>query len=106
MLEKTLKTCDSLIKVDPDDVSPYRDRAFILLQLCRNREALKAIEQALTMDPYCSRSYYVKGLILEKLQHPEEALHAYKKATKLDPSDRNVIEARNTIQTKLDQKIL
>jgi tetratricopeptide (TPR) repeat protein/transglutaminase-like putative cysteine protease len=63
LLDRALADCDASLKLDPDNAATLDSRAFVLMRLGRDAEALSTYDAALKAFPKLPTSLYGRGLI-------------------------------------------
>ncbi|MHB8529741.1 MAG: tetratricopeptide repeat protein, partial [Caulobacteraceae bacterium] len=66
-LDRALADCEASLKLRPGDAATLDSRAFVLMRLGRNAEALTAYNAALAADPKEYNSLYGRGLVEARL---------------------------------------
>ncbi|MGC1301950.1 MAG: hypothetical protein WA840_06220, partial [Caulobacteraceae bacterium] len=82
-LDRALALCDASLKLKPNVSATLDSRAFVLLRLGRDAEALEGYNAALTVQPKEYNSLYGRGLVEARLGRAAASatdLHAALKA--------------------------
>jgi tetratricopeptide (TPR) repeat protein len=66
-LDSDLALCDASLKLEPQEAATLDSRAFVLMRLGRNAEALTAYDAALAAKPDLYESLYGRGLVEARL---------------------------------------
>ena len=72
-LDRALSACGASLRLRADDANTLDSRAFVLMRMGRNAEALAAYDAALAKDPKLSASLYGRGLVEARLGRGTEA---------------------------------
>jgi tetratricopeptide (TPR) repeat protein len=75
------------IKLKPDHVDAYFDRATALEHLGRDHDVLRSLDLALALKPNFTDAQIKRGNVLRRLSRSREALTAYQKALSADPDN-------------------
>jgi tetratricopeptide (TPR) repeat protein len=67
MLDRALADCDASLKLRPDDAATLDSRAFVLMRMGRNADALAAYNAALAANPKEYNSLYGRALVEARL---------------------------------------
>lgn len=80
---------DKHLESHPDSVIALNTKGWVLRELGRPEEALKAFDRAaLKMEPEYAYTWMSKGFTLNKLERYEDALAAYDRILELGPDDK------------------
>lgn len=71
-LEDALKDCDKAVELKPDCGACLDSRAFVLLQMGRNTEAVASYDRALALEPQEAMSLYGRGIAKLRLNLESE----------------------------------
>jgi tetratricopeptide (TPR) repeat protein len=78
---------NSLLRIQPRNLSALHARGILLARQGSLIEALNLFEQILREAPHVALFHQLKGDILVRLFRDEEAIHAYRKASELNPNN-------------------
>jgi tetratricopeptide (TPR) repeat protein len=84
-LDRALALCDASLKLRPNDAATLDSRAFVLMRLGRNAEALSAYDAALAANPAEYNSLYGRGLVEARLGRTDESARDIAAAVKGRP---------------------
>jgi tetratricopeptide (TPR) repeat protein len=87
-LDRALALCDASLKLRPGDAATLDSRAFVLMRLGRNAEALTAYHAALVAKPDEYNSLYGRGLVEARLGRVAESAQDIAAALKGRPQVR------------------
>ena len=79
----SLDAFNEAIKLDSQSLTPLIQKALVLMESGRFKEASETIENALKIDPSNSKAWYTKGLILIRQGNYENALKSLSVSTEL-----------------------
>ena len=85
--EEAVKSLDYAIKMNPNNIDYWIQKAEILLETEQTNESLSVIEKIIELNPNDARSWNNKGTVLAKLKRYKDAVLAYEKAITLKPND-------------------
>jgi len=85
--EETLKNCDELLKLNPNNIDNLRKKEFCLNMMHKYDEAIDTCNKIIELDPDNKSAYNSKGTALHSLEKYEEAIICFKKVIELDPRD-------------------
>ena len=83
---EALLNYESAILEDPDFIHARRGRARSLMQLGRDKEALKAFDEVLKLDTNSAVSFANRAILEDRMGLYEMAIIDYRKAIKMDPN--------------------
>lgn len=83
---KAIKALDSSIIMNFTFTDAFIEKAFLLIELKKHKEALALLYNALELDRKSSDIHYLIGICLDKLGKRDQAIPFYQNALKLDPS--------------------
>ncbi len=101
-LEKSLKTVDRSIALNPKVAKSHVLRGRVMLEKSRLEEARNEFLAAEQLDPTFVEAQYFLGIVYERVNQPSEALVRYKKAMELDPANAQYVVA--AAEMLIDQK--
>jgi tetratricopeptide (TPR) repeat protein len=84
-LGQALADCDAAIKLEPRNAEILDSRAFVLLRLKRDDEAVAGYGAALALQPDLAQSLYGRSLAERRTGHPVDADRDVKAALTADP---------------------
>jgi tetratricopeptide (TPR) repeat protein len=84
-LDRALALCDASLKLRPNEAATLDSRAFVLLRLGRNAEALTAYDAALAANPKEYHSLYGRGLVESRLGRSADGARDIAAATAIGP---------------------
>jgi tetratricopeptide (TPR) repeat protein len=105
-LEKSLKTVDRSIELNPKVAKSHVLRGRVMLEKSRLEEARAEFLKAQELDPKFVEAAYYLGIVYERVNEYDQALASYRQAMELDPSSAQyVVAAAEMLMTqhKLDE---
>jgi len=84
-LNRKLLLLDEAIRIDPRSVRALNERALLLEQMERPREALADVDRALDLDSTSGTLHFNRANLLAALGRNEEAIESYTRSQQLDP---------------------
>jgi tetratricopeptide (TPR) repeat protein len=104
LLDRALIDCDASLKIDPDNAATLDSRAFVLMRLGRDTEALSTYDAALKASPQLATSLYGRGLVEARQGRAADSKRDIAAALQLAPAiaddfNRMGLPADETTQT-------
>jgi len=85
-----IESCDRALAIAPNAQTPLYARAFALMQLDRNEEALQAFERLLEVSPGNMEATLAAGLVATKLDRSAEAMAHFRTYLEMNPGEVSV----------------
>ena len=92
--EEAIKSCDEIIRLDPNFKEAYSSRGFSYANLEKNDKAIIDFDKAINIDPDFAEAYNNRGLAYNDLGKYNEALIDFDKAIELDPNFKEAYNNR------------
>jgi tetratricopeptide (TPR) repeat protein len=92
-LEKSLKTVDHSIELNPRVAKSHVLRGRVMLERSRLEEARAEFLTAQQLDPKFVEAPYYLGIVYERVNQYDKALDSYRQAMELDPSSAQYVVA-------------
>ncbi len=86
LLDRALADCDTALKSDPNSAATLDSRAFVLMRLHRDADALNAYDAALKLEPKLADSLYGRGLVEARLRRAVDSKRDIDAALKISPN--------------------
>ena len=99
--EETIKRCNALIELEPNDPWNYSERASAYLEAGQRMLAVEDINKAIELKPIEGFFYYLRGNLLSEYGSNRKALIDLDIAVKLSPEDDLLRSARAEVFYKL-----
>jgi tetratricopeptide (TPR) repeat protein len=87
--DETIRYCDELITIDPNDSLGWNYKGRALAELGRYHDALTCFDKAIEIDPNSANTWTYKGIALTKLGSYDEAKRQFDRVLKINPNDAN-----------------
>lgn len=81
---KALQLLDQAIELDPYNIMARHNKALILMELNKHKEAIHELTEAIKIYPEFTRAYYLSGLCYLQLENFEKVKENFIKFLKLD----------------------
>ncbi|MEN8783661.1 MAG: tetratricopeptide repeat protein [Akkermansiaceae bacterium] len=94
--EKALEAINGALGIEPTDPDYLSTKALILVDLDRDKEALKVADEALVFDPD-SYQWYARASALSGLRKWKDAKEACDKALEIDPDYNSALNLKNVL---------
>ena len=96
--EKAVKSYTQCIKICPQEVASYTNRALCFLKLNQDSFASGDCAKALELDPRNVKAYYRRAQALKNLKFYDEALKDLKKVLEIEPANKPAISELAQVQ--------
>jgi Tfp pilus assembly protein PilF len=93
---KALESIDGALGVEPNDADYLATKALILVDLDRDKEALKVADEAVALDPD-SYQWYARARALSGLRKWKDAKEACEQALEIDPDYDAALNLKNVL---------
>ena len=93
---KALEAIDGALGVEPNDADYLSTKALILVDLDRDKEALKVADEAVALDPD-SYQWYARATALSGLRKWKDAKKACEQALEIDPDYDAALNLKNVL---------
>ncbi|GAB1716816.1 MAG: Tetratricopeptide TPR_2 [Nitrobacter sp.] len=101
-LDVAIKLLDAVLKLHPDYIEGWSQRATLYYMQNDYRRSLEDIEQVLIREPRHFGALAGLGMIMKELGDDRRALDAFRKALAIDPHLANVQELVKTLTEKVE----
>ena len=100
-IDKALEHLNEAIRLDPNFVDAYLNRAQAHLYLDKSQQAFDDFDRAIQIKPNSAEAYFRRGKAYQSLEKEEQAFEDFDKVIQLDPNRADVFYERGEVYASL-----